>query len=355
VRALAGEASYQLVRTSEDTPLDPQSAAAYYPLRHRCVLAHMLASKWWRGYCVNKSRIYILTLMFIAALACSVEMYDQVNAPMAAGTVRLWITATEMGHPVNDLKKEDLQLWIGKQEQSISVLAFNPPEPLKVGLLIDTSGSRRAQWPGPEISLAPGFFRQVIRPGDQAFIIDFNTKPLIDADLTGDLSVLDHGLERLAAVRPYRGSALYDAIEAACDQREAGGPTHRALVVITDGVDNSSMHRLDQAMVVVRRTGTQLYVIGTVFEPFHSESTLSRSALEAAYTLRSIARATGGRFFPTSNKHEMESGFNSIVEVLRAQYALEFQPAAVSPGKKGNRIEIKCSRSSVKVIAPEEY
>lgn len=298
---------------------------------------------------MNRGRIYLLALMFLAGFACSVETYGQVNAPPAAGTVTYWITATNKGHPVTDLKKEDLQLWIGKQEQSISVLTFNPPEPMQVGLLIDTSGSLRDQWPGPETSLASGFFRRVLRPGDQALILHFNIKLFFDAHLTGDLSVLDQGLKYLAAVPPHGGTALYDAIEVACDQREVGGPTHRALVVITDGDDNSSMHRLDQAMTVVERTGTQLYFIGRL----RGRENRTMGEHRSMRVLRSLADATGGRLFLASNKLEMESGFNSIAEVLRAQYALEFQSAGVSPSKKGNRIKIKCSRPGVEILAPE--
>jgi Ca-activated chloride channel family protein len=315
-----------------------------------------IRAKWWRGYLVNWGRIYLLALMFLAALQCSVGLYGQTRAPMAAGAARLWITATTKGHPVTDLKKEDLQLWIGKQEQSISVLTFNPPEPSEVGLLIDTSGSRRTQWPGPEASLASGFFRRVLRPGDKAFVIHFNNKVVIDAHLTDDLSVLDQGLKYLAAVPPYGGSAIYDVIVAASDHVAADKPTHRVLVVITDGGNNESWYPLDQswnpldqAMAVGGRTGTQLYFIATPQSSEGANIQMHRNMRE----LRSIAAASGGRFFEASNKFEMESGFNSIAEALRVQYALEFQSTGVSPNKKGNRIKIKCSRPGVEILAPE--
>jgi VWFA-related protein len=278
-----------------------------------------------------------------------VGMYGQINAPTVAGTVTYWITATNKGHPVTDLKKEDLQLWIGKQKQSISLLTFNPPEPLEVGLLIDTSGSRRDQWPDPETSLASGFLRRVLRLGDQAFIAHFNNKLYLDAHLTGDLGVLDQGLRYLAAVPPYGGTVLYDAIVAASDRGAADRPAHRALVVVTDGMDNSSRSSLEQAMDMVGKTGTQLYFIGRL----RGRENRTMGEHHSMRVLRSLADATGGRLFQSSNKLEMESGFNSIAEVLRTQYALEFESAGVSPSKKGNRIKIKCSRLGVEILAPE--
>jgi VWFA-related protein len=265
--------------------------------------------------------------------------------------VRYWITATKNGQPVRDLSKEEIQLRIGKQEQAISRLTFDPPGPLWVGLLIDISGSQRAQWPSPAISLAAGFFKRVMRPGDQAFVMHFNDEYYTDAEPTDNFSVLGEALERLAAVHPYRGTALYDTIVAACYPGEAGGPPRRALVVVTDGEDNASRNALDEAMAVVERTGTQLYFIGTGLETPYNRPTTQR----AMRVLRSMADATGGEFLPISNKRQVEAAFNSIAGLLRAQYALEFQPVGGSPGKKGNRIRITCSRPGVKVLAPEKY
>ena len=252
-----------------------------------------------------------------------------------------WITATKNGHLVSDLQKEDLQLWIGKQKQSISILAFNPPQPLKVGLLFDISASQRSHWPGAEISLASGLLRQVILPGDQAFIICFNDKIFINTELTSDLGALDQGLQRLATMHPRGGTALYTAIAAACRYREADLPAHPVLVVMTDGRDDASRIPYDQAIAMLRSRDTTLDIIGIGVDT----DSRSPSVLRSAIALASMAGATGGRAFLTSNQRQLESGFNSLAEALRAEYALEFQPAGVSPGKEGNRIKIKCFAS----------
>jgi VWFA-related protein len=180
--------------------------------------------------------------------------------------------------------------------------------------------------------------------------MDFSELYYVRAQPTNDLRVLDEALESLTGARPRGGTALYDVIVAACHLGEAGEPARRVLVVLTDGEDNASRNRLDQAMAVAERTGTQLYFIGTFSQPAHS--TYMHRAMKV---LRSMANATGGEFIPSSNKREMEPAFNSIAELLRAQYALEFQPVGVSPGKRGNRIQIRCSRPGVKVVAPEKY
>jgi VWFA-related protein len=303
------------------------------------------------GYSVNKRSIYELTLVVLAALACSAQMRGQIGGPPPTGTLRWWITATKKGQPVTDLSKEELHLWIGKQEQAISRLTFDPPGLLRVGLLIDISGSQADQWPSPAISLAPGFFKRVMRPGDQAFVMHFNERYYVDAQPTNDLRVLEEGLKRLAAVRSGGRTAIYDAIVAACSPAEGGEPARQALVVLTDGEDDASRNALDEAMAVVERTGTQLYFIGTGLEPPYIGTTTQG----AMRMLRAMADATGGEFFPASKWHPMEPAFNSIAVRIRELYALEFQPVGVSLGKKGNRIQIRCSRPGVKVLAPEKY
>ncbi len=290
---------------------------------------------------MKRCLISALGLMLLVLLRAAAGGFAGPDCPEETATQTIWITAIETGHAVTDLKKEDLQFSIGKNEQAISALTFNPPRPLRLGFIVDMSGSRRAQWPGPEISLAGGFFRAVMQSGDQAFILYFNEAVFVDADVTSNLGDLDRGLAHLASLTPRGGTAIYDAIVVACEKREASGPAHRALVVVTDGEDNSSMHTRDEAISIVRKADTQLNTVGIFVRPSRGES-----------ILRQMAQETGGFYFGTANKSEMESALNSIAEALRAQYSLEFQPTA---GKKRDRIKIKCTRPGVKIVAREDY
>lgn len=106
----------------------------------------------------------------LAALSLDLSSFtlasqEQGPAPAPGETVRLWITALADGSPVTDLRKDEIDLSIGKHAQTISAFTFNPPFPLSVGFLIDASGSRRVGWPPPEIGLAPAFLGQVLRSG----------------------------------------------------------------------------------------------------------------------------------------------------------------------------------------------
>jgi Ca-activated chloride channel family protein len=290
----------------------------------------------------------VLTFALFAVLLCSMKMSGQVDALPSAERGKFSVIATKKGQPVTDLRKEELQLVIGKQSHSISALTFGPSQPMRVGLLIDASGSQKTTW-NSIISLASGFLRHAINPGGEAFIAIFGDRTYMDARPTTNFSLLEEGLGRLVTVTPHGGTALYDALLTACSLGEAGGPYRRVLVVVTDGQDNASRYTLAETMAVIEKTRTQLFFMGTF--PDHPSGSVHRGFV----VLRSMADATGGEVIPTSNVHQLEPAFDTIAALLHAEYTLEFQPDGVSAGKDANRIKITCSRRGVKIAAPETY
>lgn len=283
---------------------------------------------------------------------------EQAAVPGPVGTARLWVTAFEKSHPVTDLRKEEVEILSGRQEQTISALTFNLPEPLNVGLVVDESGSRRAKLPGVEAELAREFFRKVVRKGDQAFIVTFNNNIYLLADLTDSQDTLDGALQKLAGIRPWGGTALYDAISQSCLQNGPNLSDHRALVVVTDGADNASHHGLPDAMESARKTGTALYFIDLARDTLDVPGVQVHQVYPGGRPHRvmgDLARGTGGTVYKIERKAEMEEAFDSLAEILRAQYALDFPPTAPLSGKKGEKVRVRCTRPGVKIIAPEEY
>lgn len=254
---------------------------------------------------MNKHRILTSTLLVLSALTCPMEMFGQADASLPSETDGLWVIATQKGHPVTDLRKEELQLSVGEITQSISGLTYRSPLPMRLGVLIDASGSQKAAL-DTVISLARGFLRRAIRPGDQAFVIHFTDLAYIDARPTDNFSLLEDGLGRLAAVVPHGGTALYDAILTACFPREVTGPIHRVLVAVTDGRDNASRYTLAEMKAIVENTHTQLFFVGTSPD---RHSGLDRLGFRI---LDSTANATGGVFIPTSNVRQLEPALTRL-------------------------------------------
>ena len=202
-------------------------------------------------------------------------------------------------------------------------------------------------WPPPEIGLAPAFLGQVLRSGDSAFVVSFNDTAHLNAKPTDDQSTLARVLQQIGGMQARGGTALYDSIEAAC--RLPDNPNfHRVLVVLTDGQDDASRNSQEETLDVARRTGTALYFIGPDVERGPMFQIRNNRGPDV---LKEMASAAGGVYFRASSKRDAESAFDSLVHILRAQYALDFQPSLLP--KKDRQIRVRCSRKGVRLIAPD--
>jgi len=275
-------------------------------------------------------------------------------APQASsGTARLWISALKYGHPVKDLKEDELELWVGKEKQKISSLTFDPPVPLVLGFIVDASGSERLGWPGPELNLAHDFLQKVLRPVDQVFLADFNDKSHLDAGPTADLSQIEQGLEKIRALRPYGGTALFDTIEASCDLLKTRAGARHLLVVVTDGLDNASRHTRLQAVRAARLSNTSVSIIFRPAGQLESSSVGTHSP-RTLIAMQDVTQATGGLLAqPSASEADIGRDLDAVANFVRAQYAVDFN--AGSSISEGDKMKVKCLRHHVKIFAPEQY
>ena len=270
-----------------------------------------------------------------------------------ARTARIWITALAKGEPVTDLIKEDLDLSIGKQQRTIARLTLNPPEPLSLKLVCDISGSRTHELPGIEDSVGPRLFKLLLRPGDRGSVIAFNDRVYHSVGPTDRQDLLSLALYHLAAAQPRGGTALYDALYAALRPDSVGAGSHQGLVVVTDGDDNASHYSLDAVRDALLASG---YFVEPVRREPGDEGSFRVSIRKhtGAERLEKVARGTGGAYFEALDEAGARHAFDSIAALLRAQYALDFQPT-VALRKKASEIRIRCRRKGVKMLAPEQY
>lgn len=264
---------------------------------------------------------------------------------------RLWISAIQDHHPVRNLKREDLRLWIGKKQETISKLTFLPPGRFVLGLLVDVSGSQREGWPSPSLALAPAFLRRILGPGDSAFLAEFSDHARLITRPTADRALLTQGLGAIAAETPRGGTALYDAIIASCNflSRTSAG-THNALLLVTDGEDDSSLQTLQKTIHVARATHTAIYVLDT--NPQNLRGGLFAEP-EIRKAMSEATGATGGLLLPARKKPEMARALDTVVLALQARYSLDFQ--LTQTVKRDRQIRIVCLRPNVQIVAPELY
>ena len=160
------------------------------------------------------------------------------------------------GAPRRDLTRDDFELRVDGHRQSIDRFAPAEQVPLVLGLVIDTSGSMWTLMPDTR-QAGSRFLVQTLRDGDRAFLVDFDTRPRLAAELTGDVGSL---LRRFAGLTAEGFTALYDAVIFSMLQfeRESG---RKALVVLTDGDDYKSRFGAKRCIEYGRELGVPVYII----------------------------------------------------------------------------------------------
>jgi len=252
---------------------------------------------------------------------------DQIdaNAPVVrlnANEVNLIFTVTDKhGHYIPDLRQSDFAL-LDDQKAPVRVTSFRQQInlPLRVGIVIDASTSIRTRFQFEQQS-ASEFLLSVIKArSDRAFVMGFDSTPTIEQDWTNNLDGLQTGISRL---RPGGGTALFDAVYTACrdklqDVSRGQEPVRKAMVLISDGEDNQSRVRPDEAVKMCQRAETIIYAISTNWTPTRGQGDKA---------LSQMADATGGQVFFPPTAEEMSNSFHNIEEELRSQYALTYVPA----------------------------
>jgi Ca-activated chloride channel family protein len=252
-------------------------------------------------------------------------------------------------HYVRDLNKTDFKV-IDDGKPVIQIRSFRRETdlPLRVGLLIDSSASVRGRFKF-EQEAAIEFMNQTIRPRyDQAFVLGFDSSLEVTQEFTGDTELLSKGIRSL---RPGNSTRLYDALFYACRERLNTTDTasaRRAIVLITDGEDNSSRSTREEAIDMALRANVIVYTISTNF-PGYAESGKFDKILQR------IADATGGRWFEPFQVTDVANAFAQIQADLRSQYALAYRPEDFKHDGRYRTIEIMAEHKGLKVHSRHGY
>jgi VWFA-related protein len=280
---------------------------------------------------------------------------DQIdaNAPVVrlnANEVNLIFTVTDKhGHYIPNLRQSDFAL-LDDQKAPAKVTSFRQQInlPLRVGIVVDASTSIRTRFQFEQQS-ASEFLLSVIKArSDRAFVMGFDSTPTVEQDWTNNLDGLQTGINRM---RPGGGTALFDAVYTACrdklmDVSRGQEPVRKAMVLISDGEDNQSRVRPDEAVKMCQRAETIIYAISTNWTP---------SRGQGDKVLTQMAEATGGQVFFPPSVEEMSNSFQSIEEELRSQYALTYVPADFKYDGGFRPIYLFCNDRHYQVRAKKGY
>ncbi len=274
---------------------------------------------------------------------------------------------TKQGGLIGNLNKDDFQVSEDGKPQEIKYFARETDLPLTIGLLVDVSKSQE-RLIDTEKQAASQFLTQVLGKKDLAFLISFGSDAELLQDYTNSARLLRRGLDglHLSAPPPQvtespvptaydpKGTILYDAVYLAAHDQLRGQVGRKVIVVITDGVDQGSRMKLQDAMRAAQLADAIIYAIDYYDPGAYSGFGLGMGG-GGEGVLKRMAEETGGRMFHVSHKHPLSEAFDEIQRDMRTQYAIGYIPT--NPKKDGTfrRIDIKTHDKDQKVQARKGY
>jgi VWFA-related protein len=226
--------------------------------------------------------------------------------------VELHVTVQDRaGHPIGGLVQANFKVTENSVDQPIAVFKHEDI-PVSLGLILDNSRSiepRKARLDAAALS-----FVRKSNPDDEVFIVHFDFDARLSQEFTSDHQKLE---QTLAAAKPYGQTALYDSLLVGLDSMAKATRQKKALLLITDGIDNVSKSTLPQVLDRLKRENVLVYVVGL----------LSQSGGVASEdSLLSIAEASGGRAYFPQTPEEARIMMDIIAKDLREQYTIGYRP-----------------------------
>jgi len=261
------------------------------------------------------------------------QFMEEVNVHL----VELPTTVLRDGHPINDLAEAAFKVMDEGKPVKVAKFEHLNNLPLSIGLAIDTSASMQPRMAEAQ-KAASLFFTNVMRKGDRAFLVSFDSEPQIIQRWSPHLTDMNASLAKL---RAEESTALYDAVVYSL-YNFLGVKGQRALVLVTDGMDTSSKFSFDQAIEYARRAAVPIYAIGIG---------IRMSEVDTRYKLSRFCSETGGNAYYIEQASDLSRIYTDIQNELRSQYILGFYPPdGVKPGSKWRTVDVQVSDGKAKTI-----
>jgi len=221
------------------------------------------------------------------------------------------------GIAVTNLRLEDFELRVDGQPNKISEIS-RADTPVRIAMLFDNSGSL-SESRDLEKHAAVKFFRNVLRPVDQAAVFSVATDVMLAEPLTNDARRLELTIDSFG--KPEGATSLFDGIIQAGTYLRPY-PGRRVIVIVSDGVDTTSRADFDTTVQHAMADDCQIYVVQT---GLHENANVR--ALAAERRMQEFSAQTGGAVYTPRSADDLDEAFAQIAADLAQQYILSYYPA----------------------------
>ena len=308
-----------------------------------------------KGKCYLVGRVLAFTVAVAAAAGAAdgpTGATPEVPAFRANGTLVLVpVTVIDRrGAIVNGLARDAFTLTEDGVRQQLQ--AFSEEDaPVSMGIVLDLSGSMKGYLDAAKESLRS--LMNDANPGDEAFLNAVSTSPRKYSGFTVDF---DEILQRVAFEGAGGDTALIDTVYGSLQELRSGVHARKALLVISDGMDNHSRYSRQELLELAMESDAQVYTIavGNVAAPF-SKPIQQAEEKRGLLFLDELAQKTGGMSFIVRNRADIRAAAASIGRALRNQYTIGYVPSGNGRSGQWRRIRVKVEGPGMTAYARSGY
>jgi Ca-activated chloride channel family protein len=295
----------------------------------------------------------VLALVAAACLALTVDARQVFRA--GTDTVLLSVSAADgHNHPIPTLAKSDFFVFEDGARQDITVFSKDP-QPIALSLLIDSSTSMERKL-DVATEAAIGFCRR-LGPNDVAQVIAFNTDTQILQPFTHDVAALERAIRQ---TRAGGSTSLYTAVYIGLtelNRMRAKTPDdvrRQAIVVLSDGEDNTSLLHDDDVLDLSKRSSVIVYAIG-LRDKGERRGSDSQGFRQSDFVLRSLSQSTGGRVFFVDDPSQLPGIYDQIADELANQYTIGYVSTNARRDGAWRQVAVRVNQAGVTARTKSGY
>ncbi len=305
-------------------------------------------------------RKLVVLLVLVTAVGARSAAQDSIRVDVSLVTVAFSVRDVG-GGLVDNLSKDDFEVVEDAAPQKIAFFAKSADVPLTLGLIIDASGSQEHFTKKHEHDLEV-FLKDVLGPRDRAFLVGFGNHIRLVSDFSRSgeemmesWKLYDKNTHRFPELGPKEerdlGTAFYDSIYYPVVEKLAGENGRRALLLFSDGEDNSSSHDMMTAIETAQNANVVVFAIR------YTEKDHGKLTARNQYGIRvmdRIAKETGGMHID-AEQTDPRTYFRQIAEELRTSYELAYYPTNAEKDDTFRKVVIKVKRSGLTARSKTGY
>lgn len=274
----------------------------------------------------------------------------------------LFTVKNKQGELIPHLTRQDCSIAEDGVSQTLKSFQAETDLPLTLGILLDTSGSQADVLP-LEQQAGVQFLRDVLRPKDEAFLGSFDVNVDLLQDFTNSIPLLARAMDKaqintaggngaggvpglgggpFPTVGDPKGTLLYDAIYQTATDKLSQQTGRKAIIVLTDGEDMGSVHKIGDAIAAAQRSNVMVYVILIADVGGYWNMGMGYYGYSAA---KKLATETGGRLIDVGNNgKKLAMAFRQIEDELRSEYIATYTPSDAKLDGTFRRITVNCGK-----------